>query len=230
MNPKFLAKQANFLNAVIGRTMKMAPIKLKQLATAALVLVCILVVASAMSINLVSALEGSIAKVHYFPESETPYGSVNYFMMQTTAVNTNTTVSVSIDGEQPVPLAYQDVTHEAVAGDTSAFDWYTWQANVSDITAPGRHTVQFLSHYFVWQQADGYWAEFNAQSEVRSFLIGSFAPDYLPSPSPSPSSTTTLSPSLLLFGEATNVAVIVVGVVLVGFFVLWLRKRGLNAS
>jgi hypothetical protein len=114
--------------------------------------------------------------VNYYPEDGCTYEFVDRFLEQTTAVNTNTTVSVSIDGGPLIPLAFEGVRNEAVPPDSVVRNWYTWQATVPAITRPGNHTFQFFSHYYVWQDADKYWAEFNAQSEVKSFTIAGYLP------------------------------------------------------
>jgi hypothetical protein len=114
-------------------------------------------------------------------------------MMQITAVNTNTTVSVSIDGGTPISLIYQGSKSETIPGDTVPCDWHTWQTTVPAITTPGRHTFQFFSHYYFWQESDKYWAEFNAYSEIHSFIIVYYSPVLSLSPDPT-SSKSTLSP------------------------------------
>ena len=106
---------------------------------------------------------------NYYPDDGGTYEFIDHFLDQTTAVNTNTTVSVSIDGGPLIPMAYQGIKNEMVSDDSDARDWYTWQVTIPAITAPGRHTFQFFSHYYVWQDADQYWAEFDAYSYC-SFL------------------------------------------------------------
>ena len=130
---------------------------------------------------------------NYYPDDGGTYEFVDHFVEQTTAVNTNTTVSVSIDGEPPIPMTYQGIKNEIVSGDTVARDWYTWNITVPAITAPGRHTFQFFRHYYVWQEADQYWAEFNSHSTVQSFNIGNSSAT--PSPTPPP---TTMNPAYIL--------------------------------
>jgi hypothetical protein len=140
-----------------------------------------------ISANLVSAGGGSIAMANTYPEDRGTYDYIDHFSYQTTAVNTNTTVSVSIDNGPLVAMAYQGIKNETAPGDTVTRDWYTWQATTPAITNPGRHTFQFFSHYFVWQEADHYWAEFNASFTLQSFNIaGSFS---TPTQSPSPTAT-----------------------------------------
>lgn len=132
-----------------------------------------------------SAVSGtSIAMANYYPNDGETYESIDHFIDQATAVNTNTTVSVSIDGSALIPMTYQGLQNEIALGDTAARDWYTWQITVPAITAPGKHTFQFFRHYYVWQTADKYWAEFDSYSTVQSFTIGN--PSATPSPSPSP--------------------------------------------
>ena len=108
---------------------------------------------------------------NYYPNDGGTYGFVDHFLMQTTAVNTNTSVSVSIDGGPLVPMTYQGIINETVPGDTAARNWYTWQVAIPALTASGRHTFQFFYHYYVWQDKDQYWADFNAYSTVKSFTI-----------------------------------------------------------
>lgn len=125
---------------------------------------------------------------NYYPNDEGTYGFVDHFSMQTTEVNTNTTVSVSIDGGPLVPMAYEGIVNEIVPGDTTARNWYTWQIAIPALTAPCRHTFQFFYHYYVWQDKDQYWADFNAYSTVKSFTIA------LPPPTPSQSTYNSSNP------------------------------------
>ena len=136
-----------------------------------LVGVFIFLVLSAASTSVVFASGGSISMANYFPADGATYELVDYFSEQTTGVNINTTVSVSIDGGPSIPMTYKGMINEIVPGDTVARDWHTWQTTVSAITASGKHTFQFFSQYYVWQQADQYWAEFNAYSAIKSFTI-----------------------------------------------------------
>jgi hypothetical protein len=108
---------------------------------------------------------------NYYPNDGETYGFIDHFLMQTTAVNTNTTVSVSIDGGPLIPMTYQGIINEKVPGDTAVRNWYTWQVAIPALTAPGRHTFQFFEHYYVWQDKDQYWADFNAYSTAKSFTI-----------------------------------------------------------
>ena len=137
----------------------------------------------------------SIAMANYYPDNGETYASVDHFVDQATAVNTNTTVSVSINGETPIPMAYHGLIHEQVSGDTEARDWYTWQVTVPAITDPGTYTFQFFRHYYVWQTGDQRWAEFNSYSDVQSFNIADSSASPSPSPSPAPSSSPSPSPS-----------------------------------
>jgi hypothetical protein len=173
--------------------------------------VSILLISFAVFTNWVFASGGFIAMANCYPDDGGTYRFVDHFLEQTTAVNTNTTVSVSIDGESPIPMTYQGVGNEMVTGDIVARDWYTWQITIPAITAPGRHTFQFSSHYYVWQDADQYWAEFNACSNVHSFTIASPLPT--PSQPPPPLTinliymlaATTVSPAVAVFLLATFV-------------------------
>jgi hypothetical protein len=159
---------------------------LKESIIVALCVVSIFLTLFAASTNPVFASEGSIAKVNYYPHDGGTYGFINYFLEQTTAVNTNTTISVSIDGGPHLPMTYQGIRNETVPADTVTRDWYTWQITIPAITASGRHTFQFFSQYYVWQEANQYWAEFNAYSDVHTFTIVS----PLPTPSQPPPPTT----------------------------------------
>jgi hypothetical protein len=125
----------------------------------------------AVSANLVLAGGGSIAMAKTYPEDGGTYGVIDHFSYQTTAVNANTTVSVRVDDGPLLPMAYEGIRNEIAPGDTVTRDWHTWQATTPSLTTPGRHSFQFFSHYYVWQDADHYWAEFNACSTVRSFAI-----------------------------------------------------------
>ena len=147
------------------------------------------------SANLVSASGGSIAMANAYPEDGGTYFVVDHFIYQITSVNTNTTVSVSIDNGPLIPLAFQGIINEVVNGDTVARDWYTWQVTIPAIMNPGRHTFQFFSHYNVWQDIDHYWAEFNARSTVQSFSIVDSTP-----PTSTPTTTRTV-PELQLVPE-----------------------------
>jgi len=98
----------------------------------------------AVSSNVVSASEGSIAMVNAYPENGGTYLVVDHFIYQVTAVNTNTTVSVSIDDGPLIPMAFQGVINEAVNGDAVVCDWYTWQVTIPAITNPGNYTFQFF--------------------------------------------------------------------------------------
>jgi hypothetical protein len=167
--------------------------------------VSILLISFAVFTNWVFASGGSIAMANCYPDDGGTYRFVDHFLEQTTAVNTNTTVAASIDGGPPIPMTYQGVRNEMVPGDTVARDWYTWQITIPAITAPGRHTFQFFSHYYVWQDADQYWAEFNAYSNVHSFTIASPLPTPSRSPPPLTMNTvyilavTTVSPAVAFF-------------------------------
>lgn len=125
---------------------------------------------------------------NYYPNDGGTYGFIDHFLIQTTAVNTNTTVSVSIDGGPLTPMTYHGIINEMVLGDTIVRNWYTWQVAIPALTAPGKHTFQFSYHYYVWQDKDQYWADFNAYSTAKSFTIAL--------PLPTPSQSTSNSPNL----------------------------------
>jgi hypothetical protein len=183
---------------------------LKESIIVALGVVSIFLTLFATSTNPAFASGGSIAKLNYYPDDGGTYGLINYFLEQTTAVNTNTTVSVSIDGGPPIPMTYQGIRNETVPADTVTRDWYTWQITIPAITASGRHTFQFFSHYYVWQEADQYWAEFNAYSDVHTFTIVS------PLPTPSqPLPPTTENPVYVF--AAIIVSLVVAFLVVVPF-------------
>jgi hypothetical protein len=137
--------------------------------------------------NVVHAETGSIAKANSYPIDGSTYDTVNSLIYQTTGVNPNTTVSVSIDGCKPITMSYQGVRNETAQNDTVSRNWFTWEATIAPITTPGKHSFQFFSNYQVWQDADQYWAEFNAYSEIKSFTISGFLS--APSESPLPTST-----------------------------------------
>jgi hypothetical protein len=146
---------------------------LKKPITAIIVVASILFSVFAASSNLVNASGGSIAMANAYPQEGCTYLAIDHFTYQLSAVNTNTTVLVSIDGGPLVSMTFQGIRDEAVNGDTVARDWYTWQAMIPPITDPGNHTFQFFSHYYVWQDTDEYWGEFNARSTIYSFTITS---------------------------------------------------------
>ena len=171
----------------------------------------------ALSSNLVLADGGSIAMANAYPENGGTYEVVDNILYQTTAANINTTVSVRIDSGPPIQMAYQGIRNEKAQGDTVARDWHTWQTKVPAIATPGRHTFQFFSHYYVWQTADQYWAEFDASSNPQSFVIA----DSLLSPSSSRLSTTTNSVYFLAALSASPIAAIL----LIGIFVRQRRYR-----
>lgn len=183
---------------------------LKESMIAVLIVVSIFLTLLAISTNLVFASGGSIAMANYYPDDGGTYEFIDHFLDQTTAVNTNTTVSVSIDGGPLIPMAYQGIKKEIVSNDSDARDWYTWQVTIPAITAPGRHTSQFFSHYYVWQDADQYWAEFNAYSTVHSFTIS------CPLPTPVQSTLSTTINPIYVF-TAFTVSPIVAILVVVAF-------------
>lgn len=141
----------------------------------------------AVSTSLSPANGATISMANYYPEEGETYEFIDHFIDQSTAVNTNTTVTVSIDGKPPIPMTYVGIRNEKVPGDTAARDWYTWQTTVPPITETGIHTFQFFRHYYVWQEVDQYWAEFNSYSNVHSFSIAN--PTATPSDMPQPTAT-----------------------------------------
>jgi hypothetical protein len=176
---------------------KMLKRNLKELLIVVLNVFSVLLIYFALSTIVVFASGGPIAMVNYFPNDRGTYEFIDHFLEQTTAVNTNTTVSVSIDGGTLIPMTYQGIRNEMALCDTVARDWYTWQIAIPAITAPGKHTFQFFSHYYVWQEVDQYWAEFDSYSDLHSFTIA--CPSTIPTPertpTPSPSSSAHISPS-----------------------------------
>jgi hypothetical protein len=171
------------------------------------------------SANLVSASDGSIAMVNAYPEDGGTYFLVDHFIYQITAVNTNTTVSVSIDNGPLIPMAFQGIINEVVNSDTVARDWYTWQITIPAITNPGRHTFQFFSHYYVLQDTDHYWAEFNACSTAQSFSIANSTP-----PTSSPTTTRTV-PELQPFPELQSWIIFPIFAVAIILSTIFFRKR-----
>jgi hypothetical protein len=87
-------------------------------------------------------------------------------------------------------MTVQNITNEVDNNGTVADFSYTWQITVPAITSPGRHTIQFFSHYYVWQETDQYWAEFNGYTNEYSFTIA--GPCLIPSPLP-PQTITSLN-------------------------------------
>jgi len=155
---------------------------------AVLAAVSIFLCFSAASTKPVSASGGSIVMANYYPNDGGTYGFIDRFLKQTTAVNTNTTVSVSIDGGPLIPMIYQGIINETVQGDTVVRNWYTWQVAIPASAAPGKHTFQFFDHHYVWQDKGQFWADFNAYSTVKSFTIA------LPLPTPSQSTSNSPNP------------------------------------
>jgi hypothetical protein len=169
--------------------LKMLKRNLEKPIIAILIVGSILLTLFAVSSNLVYASGGSIAMANSYPQEGGTYLAVDHFIYQTTAVNTNTTVSVSVDNGPLITMAFQGVRNEVVNGDSVARDWYTWQVTIPSITDSGEHTFQFFSHYYVWQDTDHYWAELNARSTAHSFTVTN------PS-STSPTSTPTTAPAV----------------------------------
>jgi len=153
---------------------------------AALIAFSVFLCFSATAIEPTSANVGSITVANYYPNDGGKYEFVDHFLKQTTAVNTNTTISVSIDGGAPILMAYQGIVNETVPGDTESRSWYTWQVTIPALTEPGTHTFQFFEDYYVWQDGSHYWADFNSQSSIKSFTI--LHPSPIPS-QPTPNSS-----------------------------------------
>ena len=145
--------------------------KLKKPIIAILAVLSISLIIFAASCGSVHASGGSIAIANIYPQEGGTYSSMDNFSYQLTAVNTNTTVSVSIAGGPLIPMIFQGINNEVGNGDTGSRDWYTWQVTVSTIKDSGTHTFQFFSHYYVWQDAGQYWSELNACSTIYSFTI-----------------------------------------------------------
>ena len=123
------------------------------------------------SINTGSADGGSIANVKYYPEDGGFYDSVDCFVEQVTAINSNTTVWVSIDNQLLIQLSYQGLINEYKEEENATVEWHTWKIEVDPIVSSGIHTFQFFKQYQVWQKEDNYWADFYAHSEVKTFKI-----------------------------------------------------------
>jgi hypothetical protein len=143
----------------------------KKSTIAMVIVVSIFLYLFSISVNLVFAGGGSIAMSNTYPQDGGTYGVVDHFSYQITAVNSNTTVSIRIDDGPLIPMQYRGIVNELGTGDNVARDWYTWQVTIPGMTTPGKHAFQFFSHYYVWQEADHYWAEFNSYSNVQSFTI-----------------------------------------------------------
>jgi hypothetical protein len=176
--------------------------------TIILSVVSVFLVLFVLSTSLFSASGASIAMANYYPDDGETYEFIDHFLEQTTAVNTNTTVSVSIDGGPLIPMTYQGIRNEIVPSDAVARDWYTWQITIPAITAPSRHTFQFFRHYYVWQEADQYWAEFNSYSNVQSFNIAD--PLATPSQSPPPATINPVYIFTVITASATTAFLVLV--------------------
>ena len=196
---------------------KMVIRNLKKSTTAVAAVVSIFLSLFSVSASMVYASGGSIASRNEYPEDGRTYETVGHFSYQITAVNRNTTISVRIDDEPPVPMQFRGIINEVGPGDSVARDWYTWQATIPAITTSGQHSFQFFSHYYVWQDEDHFWAEFNSYSNVQSFTIAGS----LPTPSKSLTPTTT---NPIYFITAFAVLPLATILFLVSFL---LRKRGL---
>ena len=173
------------------------------------------------SANLVSASGGSIVMANAYPEDGGKYFVVDHFIYQITAVNTYTTVSVSIDNGPLIPMAFQGIINEAVNNDTVARDWYTWQVTIPAITNPGIHTFQFFSHYYVWQDTDHYWAEFDLRSNVQSFTIA----DPFSTPPTSTPTTTPTVPQLQPVPDLQAWIILPLITVAILLSIIFIRKR-----
>jgi hypothetical protein len=132
---------------------------------------CILLTLLLVVPSSANASQGSVAIVCMYPEDGGTYEFVDRFTYQITGVNTNTTVSISIDDGQLVPMIYEGMRNGTAQVQAARGWWYTWQARVPTMLESGKHTFQFFSHYYVWQEQDHYWAEFNAYSTLKSFTI-----------------------------------------------------------
>ena len=141
---------------------------------------------------------GSISQANTYPQQGGSYLAVDHFTYQLSAVNVNTTVSVSIDGGPLIPMAFGGINNETCNSDTAPQGWYTWQTTIPTITESGNHTFQFFSHYYVWQDTDQYWAKFNARSTVYSFTIKG---DPTVQSTSSPIATPAAAPQLLVTPE-----------------------------
>jgi hypothetical protein len=150
-----------------------------------------------LSANSVLAGSGSISAALTYPENGGTYAVVDNFTYQMRAVNINTTYSVSVDGRSPIPMNYQGIITEVSTNASIAGDWYQWQLTVPAITTPGTHTFQFFGHYYVWQDADHYWAEFTSSSTIRSFTIASSYQRNPNQPSIKPTSNNIFTPFTL---------------------------------
>jgi hypothetical protein len=134
------------------------------------ILACISMSLFLFSSNLVQGSAGSIAKSDGYPEDGGEYLAVDHFTYQLTEVNVNATVSVSIDNGPLISMIYQGIKNEA-SGNKTDCPWHTWQLAVPAITTPGKHTFQFFSDYYVWQDKDNFWAKFSACTEPKFFTI-----------------------------------------------------------
>jgi hypothetical protein len=191
--------KTNFVIAVTGLideqnlkgTAKVVIRNFKKSTIAMVIVVSIFLYLFSLSANLVFAGEGSIATSNTYPEDGATYGVVDHFSYQITAVNSNTTVSIRIDDGPLIPMQYRGIVNEAGKGDNVTRGWHTWQVTIPAITTPGKHAFQFFSHYYVWQDTDHFWAEFNSYSNVQSFTIAGSSST--PSKSPPPTTTNPIN-------------------------------------
>jgi hypothetical protein len=129
-----------------------------------------------VSLGFARADSGEIVLMKTFPEKDGTYEVVDHFLYQITGVNTNATLSVSIDGEPAISMIYQPIEYETLKNGTAPQTWYTWQITIPLISVKGNHSFQFFSHYYVWQDVDNYWAEFNSYSTKEYFSIIGVSP------------------------------------------------------
>jgi hypothetical protein len=172
----------------------------------------------AVSTNIVSASGGSIAMANTYPSDGETYRYIDHILQQTTAVNTNTTVSVSIDGGLAIPMTFQGILNEAISGDNVSRDWHTWRLSIPVLSTPGKHSVQFFSHYYVWQEVDKYWAEFDSYSEIKTFTIAGSS-----SASSQPLSIATTMNQTYFY--AAIIIIPIVALLLIGSFIPQKRKK-----
>jgi hypothetical protein len=149
--------------------MRMIKLKLKQIIFVSFIFLAL----CAFSISTVNASGGSIVMLKTYPENNGVYDSVDHFLYQVTGINTNTTISVSIDGGPQIPMLYQGTKNGTSSDDTLVSEWYTWQVTNPNELPQGEHSLHFFGHCYVWQEMDHYWAEFNTSSAMETFTITS---------------------------------------------------------
>src|SRR5208283_5958038 len=89
------------------------------------------------------------------------------------------------------------------------------------ITNPGRNTFQFFSHYYVWQDTDHYWAEFDLRSNVQSFTIA----DPFSTPPTSTPTTTPTVPQLQPVPDLQAWIILPLITVAILLSIIFIRKR-----